>query len=151
MWHNCVFYWSHVDFVFSSSKKNNSYTLCLSGIECCSGTSTLKGGPPLFLNAAGLSQLRSTELAFTQISWKTLKKKKRDNINEFYKRSAVHTNIYWMKLCVSFTYFRVCMLAEHGAELAWASGTPGPALFLFWPLCCLFSKCELKQSCPSVL
>lgn len=45
-----------------------------------------------------------------------------------------------MKLCVSFTNFRVGMLAEQAAELAWASGAPGPALFLCWPLCCLFSK-----------
>ncbi len=36
-----------------------------------------------------------------------------------------------MKLCVSFSYFRVGMLAEQGAELAQASDTPGPALFLF--------------------
>lgn len=36
-----------------------------------------------------------------------------------------------MKLCVSLSYFRLGMLAEQGAELAQASDTPGPALFLF--------------------
>lgn len=49
----------------------------------------------------------------------------------------MHTNACWMKPCVSFSYFRVGVLAEQGAELAQASGTltcsdtPGPALFLF--------------------
>lgn len=36
-----------------------------------------------------------------------------------------------MKLCVSFSYSRVGILAEQGAELAQAFDSPGPTLFLF--------------------